>query len=323
MTDAERGRLPNLVLGGIGKAGTTSLFWHLSQHADICPSRVKEPRYFLPMSENDAIGDGTLAPIDGYAALFDRCHSARYAMDGTPHYFHGGRRLVDSIRGTLPDPCVVLTLRDPADRVWSVFSFAKGMMQLPADMPFESFLERCETLYRNDEPRPAEHRAFWSIRGGVYADYLPAWLEGFGNDRLRIVFFDDFARDATATVRDLCAWLDIDTACVDGFDFSVENRSAGYRNRVLHRLALAANTERLLRNQRRLKAPLRHIYERINGRPRVERMPADARAHLEELFAPSNAAVAAMLTARGYPDLPTWLARFGSERTPSATASPG
>jgi hypothetical protein len=244
-------------------------------------------------------------------------------MDGTPHYFHGGRRLVDSIQDTLPDPHVVLTLRDPTDRVWSVFSFAKGMMQLPADMPFETFLDRCKTLYRDDAPRPERQRAFWSIRGGVYADYLPAWLEGFADDRLRVVFFDDFARDAAATVRDLCAWLEIDTACVDRFDFSVENRSTGYRNGLLHRLALAANTERLLRNQRRLKAPLRRVYETINGKQRRERMPTAARADLEELFAPSNAVVAAMLAERGYTNLPPWLERFRSERTPSPTSTAG
>ncbi len=37
-------RLPNLITPGVGKAGTTSLFWYLSQHPEICPSGVKEPR---------------------------------------------------------------------------------------------------------------------------------------------------------------------------------------------------------------------------------------------------------------------------------------
>jgi hypothetical protein len=315
------GRLPNLLLAGIGKAGTTSLFWHLSQHPDVCASRVKEPRYFLSLSEHDADASGVLAPVEPYMALFDRCQSERYAMDGTPHYFHGGRRLIDGIKRELPDPRVVLTLRDPADRVWSVFTFAKGRMQIPADMTFEAYLERSEALYNADAPRPPKaDRPYWSVRGGVYADYLPAWLDAFGDDRLRIVFFERFARDAPGTVRDLCAWLGVDTAAVDSFDFSVENRSGGFRSGALHRVALAANREGgPLRNRRRLKGPLRSVYQALNGRSRRDRMPAEARAHLDELFAPSNAAVASMLAERGYTDLPPWLRRSASS---PATAEP-
>ena len=103
-TRATADRLPNLLLAGIGKAGTTSLFWHLSQHPDICASRVKEPRYFLALSENDEDAEGVPAPLETYTALFDRCGSRRYAMEATPHYFHGGARLIDGLKRTLPDP---------------------------------------------------------------------------------------------------------------------------------------------------------------------------------------------------------------------------
>ncbi len=42
-------RVPNLVIVGVVKSGTTSLFNYLSQHPDICPSDVKETRYFDPL----------------------------------------------------------------------------------------------------------------------------------------------------------------------------------------------------------------------------------------------------------------------------------
>jgi Sulfotransferase family len=311
-------RLPNLILAGVGRAGTTSLFWHLSQHPDICASRVKEPRYFLPLSEHDAEADSALRPIEPYARLFDRCRSERFAMEATPHYFHGGRRLIDGLKRTLPDPRIVVTLRNPVARVWSVFTFAKGRMQLPAQMTFEEYLERCERLYRTNAPRPRKgERAYWSVRGGVYGDFLPVWLDSFSEDRLRVVFFERFAPDPVASMRELCAWLGIETSCIDSFDFSIENRSAGYRSRLLLRLALAANRESVLRNRRKLKAPLRRIYDAINRTTRRDRMPAAARVRLEELFAPSNAAVAARLAERGYADLPPWLRSV----SPSATAA--
>ena len=316
-TRATAGRLPNLLLAGIGKAGTTSLFWHLSQHPDICASRVKEPRYFLALSENDEDAEGVPAPLETYTALFDRCGSRRYAMEATPHYFHGGGRLIDGLKRTLPDPRIVLTLRDPVDRVWSVFTFAKGRMRLPAEMTFEEYLGECEQLYRTDAPRPRTARAYWSIRGGVYADFLPVWFDSFSDERLRILFFEPFVRDVAGSVRDLCTWLDIDTSCVDSFTLSAENRSGGYRSRLLHRVALAANREGALRNRRRLKGPLRRVYQAVNGKMPGDRMPPAARARLEEMFAPSNAVVSALLSERGYTDLPEWLRRVSppSERT--------
>jgi hypothetical protein len=46
-------------------------------------------------------------------------------------------------------------------------------------------------------------------------------------------------------------------------------------------------------------------------------MPAEARQHLDELFAPSNEAVAHMLAERGYADLPPWLRRSASSAEPA------
>jgi hypothetical protein len=304
---ATTGALPNLLLAGIGKAGTSSLFWYLSQHPDICASRVKEPRYFLALSENDEDANGIPAPLETYTTLFNRCGSQRFAMEATPHYFHGGRRLIDGIKQTLPDPRVVLTLRDPVDRAWSVFTFSKGRLRLPAEMTFDEYLDECEQLYRTNALRPRTDRAYWSIRGGIYADFLPVWLDSFSEERLRIVFFERFVRDVAGSVRELCAWLDIDTSCVDSFTLSAENKSSGYRSRLLHRAALAANRDGALRNRRRLKGPLRRVYQAVNGKTQRDQMPAAARTRLENLFAPSNAAVASQLLKRGYTDLPVWL----------------
>jgi sulfotransferase family protein len=306
-------RLPNLVLAGISRAGTTSLFWYLSQHPDVCASRIKEPLFFLALSEADADADGVLPPLDRYAALFDRCRSERYAMEASTHYFHGGPRLIEGLRRTLPDPRIVLTLRDPVDRVWSIYTHARGIGKLPAGMSFDGYVEECERQHRIGAPRRKRAREYWSIRGGMYADYLPDWLEGFPSDRLRIEFLESFAPDPAGTIRGLCSWLGIDTSCVDAFDLSVENRSVTYRSRLLHRFALTLN-RRLLRDRRRLKAPLRRVYQAINASRRPEIMPSEAREHLVELFAPSNARIRQLLLGRGHTGLPRWLAEAAPSR---------
>lgn len=45
------GRLPNLVIIGAAKCGTTSLHYYLSLHPEIFMSEIKEPRFFVDAQE--------------------------------------------------------------------------------------------------------------------------------------------------------------------------------------------------------------------------------------------------------------------------------
>src|SRR3954463_13629169 len=90
-------RLPNLVIAGVAKAGTTSLFNYLAQHPDICASDVKETRYFEPLRYGEV-----LPPIESYTAHFRHRQGERYALEATPTYFYGGRDVPPGIRVTLP-----------------------------------------------------------------------------------------------------------------------------------------------------------------------------------------------------------------------------
>src|SRR4051794_6897093 len=78
-------RLANLVVIGVNKAGTTSLFDYLGRHPDIGLSDVKELRYFSPLRYGES-----LEPLASYAEHFDHCLQERYAVEATPSYFYGG-----------------------------------------------------------------------------------------------------------------------------------------------------------------------------------------------------------------------------------------
>ncbi|MBA2561058.1 MAG: hypothetical protein H0V07_14455, partial [Propionibacteriales bacterium] len=81
----------------MSKAGTTSLFDYLGQHPEVCPSDVKELRYFSPLR----YGEET-APITTYSAHFDSCTQQKYAMEATPGYFYGGAALARGMRVACP-----------------------------------------------------------------------------------------------------------------------------------------------------------------------------------------------------------------------------
>lgn len=296
-------RLPNLIIAGLGKAGTTSLFWYLSQHPNICASKVKEIRYFLPLVE----GDGVLPPLDEYASHFGHCGNEAFRLEASPQYFHGGKPIIDAIKKTLDHPRIIVMLRDPVQRLWSTYRFVKSRMgPVPASLGFDEYVARSERVREERQPLSRENAPYWTLSGGFYAEHIDQWLDAFGDD-IRILFFESMAADPAAVVGEVCRWLGIDDRCVESFNYSQENKTVEFRSKTLQRVALALNSERLLGSRRVLKAPLRRIYYVVNKRRQEERMAEPTKLHLQRIFADGNAALAADLRARGYTDLPAWL----------------
>jgi len=306
------GDLPNLIMVGPGKSGTTSLFWYLSQHPDVCAADVKELKYFAPITH----GDGRLGPVEDYASHFGRCGDQRYRLEASPQYFHGGEAIIDAIRRIVGEAKIVVTLREPVDRLWSIYRSLKVRTTIPASMTIEDYVARCEEVRAKAEPLTLDNRAFWTLSGERYAAHLRPWLDAFGDDA-RVVFFEDMVREPASATRAIAGWLGIDEACVDAFSFTVENRTVANRSGALHRLALAANRSGLLGERRRVKGPLRKLYYGVNSAPQAERLPQDVRLRLHAVFAPDNAELADELRQRGYAGLPPWLEGSPSPGAPT------
>ena len=292
---------------GSEKLARRSLFSYLSQHRDICASRVKETMYFLPMSEAHVNADGRLSSISEYEKFFDRCKGQCYRMEATPHYFHGGLRLARAIDSTLPGARVVLTLREPVSRAWSIYRFAKHMLMIPKEMKFAEFVERGIEIHDRGTRLSRDIGPYWtSIAGSMYAEFVEVWLAQFG-ERAHIVFFDDLAARPLDVVKSACRWLDIDPEAFFRLELSVENRTGLFRNRALHRVAHAVNSEHVLRNHRSVKRWLRHAYWLVNGIEERETMQEATRKQLVDLFRDSNAVLARQLSSFGVRTPPAWV----------------
>ena len=85
--------LPNVVVAGAPKCGTSSLFAWLCDHPDVCGSQVKETRYLLDASSPLArSGSYERGGIQGYAAYFEHCAERatppRVIVEATPDYLY-------------------------------------------------------------------------------------------------------------------------------------------------------------------------------------------------------------------------------------------
>src|SRR3712207_6768036 len=119
------GRVANLVIAGVPKAGTGSLFTYLAQHPDICGSNVKETGYFNHYDPRRHTGPPP--SIETYARHFAHCSGERYVLEATPTYSYGGRPVLTAIRTVLGEPRIVIALRDPTERLWSAYTFQRSL----------------------------------------------------------------------------------------------------------------------------------------------------------------------------------------------------
>jgi Sulfotransferase domain len=292
-------RLPNLVVVGVSKAGTTSLFEYLGRHPDIGLSDVKELRYFTPLRYGEP-----LEPLATYSQHFRHCVNERYAVEATPGYFYGGRPLARAIRETCRPVRVVLSLREPADRCWSWFRFVKSRMRIPRDLGFDEYVERCEALHEAGVDGQVENQAYWGLGGGCYAEWLDEWAEEFGSD-LHVVFFDDLAHHPRLVMDGMFDWLGLDREQAPTASLEATNRTQQYRNRTAQHIAVSVNRrgERFFRRHPRLKHGLRSGYYALNRAEPWETMSSGARHRLDQFYRPYTVRLTDQLARLGV-DLP-------------------
>jgi Sulfotransferase domain len=288
-------RLPNLVVIGVSKAGTTSLFEYLGMHPDIGLSDVKELRYFTPVRYGEP-----LAPAASYAEHFRHCTTQRYAAEATPGYFYGGRPLARAMHETCGSVRAVLSLREPADRCWSWFRFVKSRLRIPRELGFDDYLDRCEELHRAGVDGQVEHQPYWGLGGGCYAEWLDGWVEELGPD-LRVVFFDDLVQRPHAVMDGLFDWLGLEASPAQTSELEAANRTEQYRSRAVQRVAVSVNRrgEAFFRRHPRLKHGLRSGYYALNRAEPLDTMSAEARDRLAAFYRPYNQRLADQLARLG------------------------
>lgn len=302
------GRLPNLLIVGVPKAGTTSLFGYLAQHPDICGSDEKEIgffNYFHPLHDPAR----RLPPIESYMGHFAHCTGQRYALEATPSYSYGGQPVIDGIRQVLGRPKVIITLRNPTDRLWSAYTFQRSLGNISGIKSFNEYLDLCEQRRRDGADRTATSR-LQGLAIGFYADYISAWLSAFGNDAM-VVFAEDMASDNSRVLEGILTWLEIGLEGISSLDLEARNVTAHARHpRVATAVyALKRAGDRLRVLPPGVRDPLRRAYLRVNTGAAPERLEADTRLRVDAIYRSSNMATAEALATHGYDGLPAWLQR--------------
>lgn len=224
--------LPNFLLIGAAKAGTTSLYHYLNQHPQIYMSPVKEPRFFAPefyhTNPNAPIRKGSRQdPLDiqEYEALFEGAtHEIAIGEASTEYLFFP--KTAHRIKRHLPNAKLIAILRDPVERAFSAFCY-----QVRDNCEFLSFEQALqqETKRIQEKWRPG----WLYLTGGFYYTQLKQYFDVFDRHQIKIYLYSDLCKNSQAVAQDIYRFLGVDDRIVP--DTSKKNISVVPRNKFLHR----------------------------------------------------------------------------------------
>lgn len=297
-------KTPNVIIAGVTKAGTTSLFTYLADHPEVCASSKKEISHYVSVRFREP-----RLPLEDYHQYYQGYSNEPITLESSPAYFLGGKELAQAIQDDLPDARVVLVLREPVSRCVSHFRFSQNMLQLPREMTLEEYFHACQE-FPYESFRERGSYVYYGLASGAYSNYLQGWLDVFG-DRLYVCFFDDLKQDPGGFLKRLCQELGVAPGFYDNYNFVVENQGRNFGNSSLQNAALKLNKrfEPFLRRNLWFKRMLRNAYYAVNGRSKTAKKAEDP-AVLEKLgdyYAPFNETLRQQLSQANTSGLPEWL----------------
>lgn len=284
-----------LIIGGVPKSGTTSLFRYISDHPQVCPSNRKETYFFArDFDLNKVCTDGeTLVDFEKH---FSHCHSSlRTRVEATPYTLYA-KDATTKIASILPNPLMLFILRDPVKRLISDYRF-----HLQRDHPstrgtLKDFFD-WQSSMRGDIPS--------LLKMGCYAQYIRPFIKALGRNRVHILFFENFYPNLKDEIQNLCQKLRIDGSFYWTYDFKLYNPTVNHRFSWMNRLYIGlepwvANLRmRIIRRQRlymvfeNVIKTGRSTYRKLNSRKAKPKdiFPPEIMEYLESYYRPHNHAL--------------------------------
>jgi len=210
--------LPNFLIIGAFKCGTTSLHHYLNQHPEIQMPAMKETDFFSGPANGFPYARGAkrIKSLGSYERLFDATAPAR--GEASPNYTDHPRRpgTAERIRATIPEAKLIYLVRDPIARTLSHFHH-----RVSVEGERRSLSAALSDL--TDRYSPYTCPSF-------YASQLERYLEHFPQEQILVVDQDDLLNDRASALREIFDFLSVDRSFESPRFADEENTSANRRS---------------------------------------------------------------------------------------------
>jgi hypothetical protein len=208
--------LPNFLIIGAPKCGTTSLYAYLQQHPQVFMTTPKEPTFFGnegtsglfngPHDEDRFYHSQVITNFANYTALYKSVKNEKAIGEASIYYLYLPKA-PEQIRKYVPKAAMFAVLRNPADRAYSAYLHV--VRQARESRSFaDSLLEEPERIRQNWNP-------LWHFKAmGFYHEQVKRYFDMFGRDQVRVYLYEDLQKQPLPLIKEVFDILGVDSSFV-------------------------------------------------------------------------------------------------------------
>ncbi|MBE9078883.1 sulfotransferase [Romeria aff. gracilis LEGE 07310] len=194
--------LPNFLIIGVQKAGSTSVYEYLKQHPQVYVSPRKETEFFsrdlsqIPEKKTTPGGRRRILTLEDYQSLFANVTDELAIGEASPNYMMAYRKAIPNIQKYVPDARLIAILRNPVERAYSDYLMhVRDAIGSP-----KSLGEQVKTKAESSH----------MLLKGRYYEQLSHYVDAFGWPQIKVFLYDDLRRDSTQMMREIYQFIGVE-----------------------------------------------------------------------------------------------------------------
>jgi len=193
--------LPDFIIFGVSRSGTTSLYQYLAQHPNIEPCVVKEPRFFDMYYDRGIDWYRMNFPSKWQKFIFTKFKHKKFITGEASGAYLQNPHAPKRIHDLNPNIKLILLLRNPVDRAFS--HYKRKMKNGSEKLSFEEVIDQEQSRIEGEQEKMEKNEKYYStiyhglsyITTGLYAIRLKRWLEYFSLKQILVLENGEFSRD--------------------------------------------------------------------------------------------------------------------------------
>jgi hypothetical protein len=211
--------MPNFIIIGAAKAGTTALYHYLKQHPQIFLPKEQEPNFFAFETRSTSfrgpggsdVEESAITNLEDYRSIFAPARTEIALGEISPLYLYLPGT-AENIQRYVPKIKLCALLRNPVDRAFSAYMHARREGREP--------LEDFAAALTAEQSRIDENWGMiWRYTDmGRYVKQLEQYYQQFDDSHIKVFLYEDLQADAVAVCQQISAFVGADSSFVPRVD---------------------------------------------------------------------------------------------------------
>ena len=238
--------MPNFLLIGVPKAGTSSLYHYLRQHPEIyMPSPpYKEPNFFAfegeqlnftgPGDDRAALNKYTITDLEAYQKLFQEVKDEVAIGEASIIYLYLPKTAA-AIKYYIPNVKLIVVFRHPVERAFSHFLHLRRIGREWLTDFSQALQEETNRIARGYAP------AWHYGQVGFYSHQLKRYFDIFERSQMRVYLYEDWKSNPIDFIRDIFQFLGVNDRFIPDMSTKHNVSNVVNQNRALYNFLTQEN----------------------------------------------------------------------------------